>query len=853
MAPIPSNSITSRARRPKNACFFYTCKISDTYEIGIGYKNSKGEGAPYSTCSKSVYRKIPFGPPTRCDYVTRKDNDGEYINEFQFKNNRRESAGCNEILLNNFEASKDNPLNAKITTLFIEGKKNLLANYISAAQSSKGFFFHSELYDDDGLSLQENVRFDGSNIKLADISSNGGTIDELREFIQLCRDYAVFGESKELVNNEVFKKFKKAGKRSSTDSSKVIKLSKRATLDANEKAELEDPEGLEQQFQNLYVNLVKIKLDNISLCKSIGVVPNNYRVNSIAQSIKCRYDPSQAILVVAPDSSSTGTDPDNPSLKSFKFVVVQKIHTFEAFRLLDKTGDFEKLTGHQERNVLCYVINTESIALMRYGHSRANDVGQQVGRKTSPQDLLHIFETIVVNEGRENALKVVVRMSKLTRTGPNEDTALRKLWKWRPSTFTKLMEVVRSYESYETTDVRTSHCVAASIARGDKLTIPNKLINDLAKVDEVYFENNYQKILDRELSLRSMIQEFKNVKEMKQVYGILCQISGYRSLEDLKLLYPDKFSEDIMVKFMGADNESQNLKCKMLVNYYKEIVAGCNTADSIPVEFKVVNSIDELLVETVTNQYDVVVLIVKEQLKYLYTTVMRKIFESTRTIHIGIFVFPSELLSFEAITFLRSQSRSLLNNFSIVPVTFSDDAAKVVNNLVENVRYGVIFGTFDVLNGPLEAHYNSVKKFPVMLSKIAPPRSKIAVVFGPKVDFIEVHDNQSSNHIVRYYGENAAFDTFEKSLKKGSKIDLVALEDPSTSKHTQALPSVTTKKDESITSPLKPTDNDLSPSSQDSGIGSQDTLFRKPWINKPLRQLTFSEQLEEIAKDNGIE
>ena len=100
----------------------------------------------------------------------------------------------------------------------------------------------------------------------------------------------------------------------------------------NEKAELEDPEGLEQQFQNLYVNLVKIKLDNISLCKSIGVVPNNYRVNSIAQSIKCRYDPSQAILVVAPDSSSTGTDPDNPSLKSFKFVVVQKIHTFEAFR-----------------------------------------------------------------------------------------------------------------------------------------------------------------------------------------------------------------------------------------------------------------------------------------------------------------------------------------------------------------------------------------------------------------------------------------------------------------------------------------------------------------------------------------
>ena len=91
MAPIPTNSISSRERRPKNAWFFYTRKISDTYEIGIGYKNSKGEGAPNSTCSKSVYRKIPFGPPTRCDYVTRKDNDGEFINEFQFKNNRRES------------------------------------------------------------------------------------------------------------------------------------------------------------------------------------------------------------------------------------------------------------------------------------------------------------------------------------------------------------------------------------------------------------------------------------------------------------------------------------------------------------------------------------------------------------------------------------------------------------------------------------------------------------------------------------------------------------------------------------------------------------------------------------------
>ena len=93
-----------------------------------------------------------------------------------------------------------------------------------------------------------------------------------------------------------------------------------------------------------------------------------------------------------------------------------------------------------------------------------------------------------------------------------------------------------------------------------------------------------------------------------------------------------------------------------------------------------------------------------------------------------------------------------------------------MNNLVENVRYGVIYGTFDVLNGPLEAHYNSMKTFPVMLSKIAPPRSKIAVVFGPKVDFIEVHDNQLSNHILKYYGENAAFDTFEKYLKTYSSL-----------------------------------------------------------------------------------
>ena len=840
----PATSITSRARRPKNAWFFYSSKLGESYEIGIGYKNSKGEGAPYSSCSKSVHKKIPFGPPTKCEYVVRKDNSGEMVNEFQFKNNRRESAGCNEILLNNFETSKDNLLNVKITTLYIEGKKKLLANYVSATQSSKDFFFHSELYDNDGLSLEDNVRYDGSNVKLEEIISNGGSLEELREFIKLCRDCAVFGESRDLVNEEVFKKFRKLNKRIINDPTKVVKLSKRARTDANEKAELEDPEGLEKKYQSLYVNLVKIKLENISLSKSLGIVPNNFRVNSIAQNIKYRYDPSQAILVVAPDASSEGAKP-------YKFVVVQKIHTFEAFRLLDRTGDFEKLCGHQERNVMCYVINTDSIALMRYGNSRANDIGQQVGRKTTPQDLLHIFDTLTANEGRGNASKVVERMSRLTRIGPNEDTALRKLWRWQQSSYGKLMEVIRGYEAYETTDVKTSH-VAATISRGDKLTIPNKLIIDLAKMDETYFEENYRKVLNRESSLRSLINDFKKVKELKQVYGTLCQISGYKSLDDLKLQYPEKVNEDVMSKFVGADIESKNLKGKMLVNYYQEVATGLDSKEIIPIEFKTVSYIDDALLESVVSENDVVMLFVKEPLKHLYLTLIRKIFQSSRLVHCGMIIFPSEVTSFETISYLRNQSRSLIENFRIIPLTFSDNSVRSTNDIAENIIHAVVFGTFSVLSGPLAVHYNSLNKFPLVLAKTAPPKSRVAVVNGPGVTFVEVHDKESTTHIVKYYGVHGNLEMFEKSLRKGGAHGEENGEDPSTSKQSVSCVTDKSKQDGSITSPLKLTDT--STYSQDSGVDSQEnTPFENLRERTPLKMITFRQRLDQIAYEEGFD
>ena len=133
---------------------------------------------------------------------------------------------------------------------------------------------------------------------------------------------------------------------------------------------------------------------------------------------------------------------------------------------------------------------TENAVVMRFPTS--------LTKKTYPQDLLHVFENLAEKENSVGALKVVERMSKLSRLGPDEATALKKLCQWSAVGFKYLMEVINRLEVYETLDVKSSGN-AGSITSGERLKMTNLVFNLLGKCEEDFFVSGRENILEKEI------------------------------------------------------------------------------------------------------------------------------------------------------------------------------------------------------------------------------------------------------------------------------------------------------------------------------------------------------------------
>ena len=134
-----------------------------------------------------------------------------------------------------------------------------------------------------------------------------------------------------------------------------------------------------------------------------------------------------------------------------KFSVVQKKHTFEAFRYLDEKKEFRALTGHNKGEIMCYIINPgQSSSLVHYGNVRAHSISCSFKSKPHPQDLLHIYMSLLEKQGEIYSLEVVERMAKLCKFRIEEITALKKLCKWSPDGLSKLNDLIRLFEFYQT-------------------------------------------------------------------------------------------------------------------------------------------------------------------------------------------------------------------------------------------------------------------------------------------------------------------------------------------------------------------------------------------------------------------
>ena len=748
MTPTPGS------KRQKNAFFLHSSNILGVYEVNVGYKTTKGDIHPLSASKQNAQVKVSFGPPVSCEFQERKV-DGEIIKEFKLVNNRRQSVALKDTLLNNLEFIV-NDFSRKITAMVIEDKKKLLALYLSKINQSESFVHHrDEIHDSCGFELSSG---EGSG---QDIVDAGGSVEEFKQFVKVAKESAHMVESADKAVGELVKNKNSSQKRRMEGPVKPPKLSKVEIVEANEKIELIADDGLENAYQASFVGVAHIPIDKISVSPEMQVKVNPFRVQFIVSSMRKRYDPAISVLVVCPVEER-----GQKTVKDQNYYVVQKIHCLQAFKELDKSGEFEKMAGHINRQTLAYILNTNSPDLMQYGHARENFISGQFARKTSPMDLLHTFKCLTMKDSSVKALKVVDRMAKLCCIGPDECTALGKICQWSSGGFARLMEVLDQFEKYGTNDAKKSGN-QQRIARGEKLNLPNVLLRLLAKCSEAYFLANCRQVLDNLISLKDLADNFKLVTDVDKVYKVFSVIAESENVGALIEKYPGKFGFEQMKQFVGAVGMGsvRNMKAALLQNYYESVVSTPEEVVDNPVEFFPYETVQTVFeAADVMSNYDLVILNMKHMNKDICMNIIGAILGGDKFFHAAVFVFPSELDHFEVLSFLRSQQTitSLIKDFKVVPLLFKNDV-KNAEEVNENVKYALLFGKLSILNAPLHVHYSDLVQLSNVVESICPPRVKVALISDPGVSGIKLH-SEDFNKKVAYFGAQSDINKFKKKL-----------------------------------------------------------------------------------------
>ena len=341
---IMQTDVSSNAKRPRQSWSLRVAKINNTSQIDIIYKDSRGKEEPFSKSHKGAKIKIPWGPPSECELVLRKDGMN-LVKELKFRNKKCEFTKFDINLFNSM--SHINSFSQKIIALINKQQFRLLSYFLTLAQRSKGFIHNNEEeFDDNGFAT------DKSKPQIEDLVKEGGSNSSYYEFLSAAQDSA-------MDFDKIPKVARKRINLDSTNSTPEVKVSRKDIINDKEKSELTDPNGLEAKYRKSFVGVAHIPISNLSVHKDLSHLIMKTKVDLIEQSLLDRYDPSLLIPVVCPE------DPSAPfsmaSIETQRFLVVQKVQSFTALKNLQAKGQLDKLIGHSQGEVMCYVINPGSV------------------------------------------------------------------------------------------------------------------------------------------------------------------------------------------------------------------------------------------------------------------------------------------------------------------------------------------------------------------------------------------------------------------------------------------------------------------------------------------------------------
>ena len=374
------------------------------------------------------------------------------------------------------------------------------------------------------------------------------------------------------------------------------------------------------------------------------------------------------------------------------------------------------------------------------------------------QDLLKIYEGLISQ--KKQAKKLVERIAKLQRLGPAETKAVLDLCSWKDDQFCQLLTVIEKYECYETEDVKekvksTVHISQVKMSKGEVLTMPNRLLVKLSKVNAEYFMKVADTIKEGKVSLRGAIEMYEKDKARHPVKLQIEEVSGQK-FETVESKYPKHFSTAVIDTFIGAT--AFNVKGKELKSYVTEVITG-GQAIQKQVKVEEMKQYDKIVKES-----DVLVIRCGqservERIEEWLDKVCNKDL-------ITVLLFDSEKDQLQALMYLRATKGDDLQTQQLF---FEKNPKEVKQNEEVNLQFCLVSGQPESLKGKVKIYSGKFDNLRLVVNKFSRPGCKVSCISDTNHELLLVH-SESLAASVTYFGTQEQINEVKRKITREGGI-----------------------------------------------------------------------------------
>lgn len=327
--------------------------------------------------------------------------------------------------------------------------------------------------------------------------------------------------------------------------------------------------------------------------------------------------------------------------------------------------------------------------------------------------------------------------------------AILDLCRWPTDAFESLLVVLDKLENYETEDVKevrkaTVHMNQRKLSRGLTMTIPNKQIILLSRMEATMFVRESTGILENSKSLKKVIENYEMAKARVNVIKAL-EVIAKAAYEEITNKFPNKFEEEDLDEYIRAEvfEETINDKGKLLKKYYDAV---CGEKKN-EVVVKMFDDMAELTVNDLITETDHLVIRLSETGRGSDT--FDAILELVhRTEVASVLLFSHEVDQQNALMFLASKPET--EDFTINQIFFEKDKTVTEGFFGKNLEFGLLCGKLNVRGGLLLSFNGGLHNLAKMCEQLTQPGDKICHVTEGDKPVMTIHTEDLSRSITYY-------------------------------------------------------------------------------------------------------